>query len=590
MTDAPPVFISYASKDRKVAATICAALEHRGLNCWISSRDVAPGENFQEAIVHAMRSAKVMVLIFTGNANNSSEIKKEVALAGQFNLVCIPVRVEDVTPNDAFTYEFATRQWIDLFDDWEQALERLMLQLGVLVGDPRPTASQFPVVPRDTQPETASAPPPVTVPDRVDVAPAAIVLDRQPPIASVAAAATTPTVDDNKVWSRPQAMPRAAKTSGRKKQLALLLLAALMVGGTWLMIGQKTPQQAALAVVSKSAEQGDASSQGTLGDMYSNFGHDLVQKDMVKALEWYNKAAAQGWLPAQRRLAELYADGQDVPQDDAQATLWYRKAADQGDAEAQAELGSRYASGKGVPKDDAQSLAWYRKAADQNNSGAIRQLAEAYEDKKDYAQALVWYRKIAELLFQPDDQDKVASYYRDGLGVVQDYARAAELYLATAENGDAEGQNQLGYLYEEGHGLPKDDAQAVVWHQKAADAGNDDAQLRMGFLFYNGKGVAQDYAKAFEWFQKAADQDNAEAQNNLGFLYEKGRGVAQNYKQALHWYRKAADQGLAAADTDLGRLYDEGLGVAKDTGSAREWMKKGAAAGDPEATAWLAKH
>lgn len=56
-----PVFISHSSKDRKVAATLCTALEARGLACWLAGRDVAPGQNFQESIVRAIRSAKVMV-------------------------------------------------------------------------------------------------------------------------------------------------------------------------------------------------------------------------------------------------------------------------------------------------------------------------------------------------------------------------------------------------------------------------------------------------------------------------------------------------------------------------------------------------
>ena len=79
-----PVFISYSSKDQNVAETIYQALEaRRGQQCWIASRDVRPGENYQEAIVRALRSAKVMLLIFTSNANNSDEIKKELVLAGR---------------------------------------------------------------------------------------------------------------------------------------------------------------------------------------------------------------------------------------------------------------------------------------------------------------------------------------------------------------------------------------------------------------------------------------------------------------------------------------------------------------------------
>jgi hypothetical protein len=128
------IFISHASKDHAVAETICKAVEHRGYSCWLSSRDIDPGENFQEAIVHAIRTAKVMIFVFSGNSNNSEEVKKEMALASRRNLLTIPLRVEDVTPNEAFDYEFATRQWIDAFDGWEDAIERLIARISAVVG------------------------------------------------------------------------------------------------------------------------------------------------------------------------------------------------------------------------------------------------------------------------------------------------------------------------------------------------------------------------------------------------------------------------------------------------------------------------
>ena len=131
----PKIFITYSSKDQKVARTICTALENRGLTCWISFRNVKPGQNYQEQIVKAIRAAKIMVLVFTANANNSNEIKKELALADQNNLIVIPVRIEDVTPNEAFAYEFATRQWMDLFDDWENSIGRLVELIAAAIDD-----------------------------------------------------------------------------------------------------------------------------------------------------------------------------------------------------------------------------------------------------------------------------------------------------------------------------------------------------------------------------------------------------------------------------------------------------------------------
>jgi hypothetical protein len=123
------IFISYASQDQRIATTLCSALESRGFKCWIAARDIHPGENFQSAIVKAIRGAKIMLLVFTSNSNNSDEMNKELALASQSKLVVVPLRIEDVTPNDAFAYEFATRQWIDFFANWEQAIQQLVLRI-----------------------------------------------------------------------------------------------------------------------------------------------------------------------------------------------------------------------------------------------------------------------------------------------------------------------------------------------------------------------------------------------------------------------------------------------------------------------------
>jgi len=131
------IFISFASQDSKTARTICTALEGRGFKCWISTRDIQPGENFQSAIVRAIRNAKVLLLVFTSNSNRSDEMTKELALASQQKLMVVPLRVENVDPSDAFAYEFATRQWIDLFADWEHEMNHLCARLSAALEDDR---------------------------------------------------------------------------------------------------------------------------------------------------------------------------------------------------------------------------------------------------------------------------------------------------------------------------------------------------------------------------------------------------------------------------------------------------------------------
>lgn len=129
-----PVFLSYASANRKRALDVCRAVEGRGIDCWIASRDVAPGENYQDAIVKALRAAPAMVLIFSRAANSSEEIKKELSLASRFNIPVIALRIEDVEPSDAFAYELSTRQWIDAFAGWDKAINAVAARIGQIAG------------------------------------------------------------------------------------------------------------------------------------------------------------------------------------------------------------------------------------------------------------------------------------------------------------------------------------------------------------------------------------------------------------------------------------------------------------------------
>ena len=147
------IFISFASQDHRVAMTLCQALESRGFKCWISGRDIQPGENFQVAIVRAIRQAKIMLLVFTSNSNNSEEMNKELALASQSKLIVVPLRIEDVTPNDAFAYEFATRQWIDFFADWEFAIEQLAQRISGATRDAPSEQPQVEARPPAPEPE-----------------------------------------------------------------------------------------------------------------------------------------------------------------------------------------------------------------------------------------------------------------------------------------------------------------------------------------------------------------------------------------------------------------------------------------------------
>jgi hypothetical protein len=81
-------------------------------------------------------------------------------------------------------------------------------------------------------------------------------------------------------------------------------------------------------------------------------------------------AAEQGSADAQFNLANLYQDGNGVPQDHAEAVKWYRLSAEQGYANAQNNLGLKYERGNGVKKDNVYAYMWWEIAASQGNEVA----------------------------------------------------------------------------------------------------------------------------------------------------------------------------------------------------------------------------
>jgi protein-disulfide isomerase len=120
------VFISYSHHDKQKADAVCAALEAKGIRCWIAPRDVIPGQEWGGAIIEAIRSSRVMVLVFSSHANASPQIRREVERAVNAETVLIPFRIEDVAPAQSLEFFLGTPHWLDaLTPPFEAHLARL---------------------------------------------------------------------------------------------------------------------------------------------------------------------------------------------------------------------------------------------------------------------------------------------------------------------------------------------------------------------------------------------------------------------------------------------------------------------------------
>ena len=141
------------------------------------------------------------------------------------------------------------------------------------------------------------------------------------------------------------------------------------------------------------ANDGHAHAQYKLAEMYAN-GYGMGEDDRV-ALHWYRQAAEQGVIEAQYQLALMYFLGRTVRQDHAEAAYWYRQLADDGHGPAQYLLAGMYEDGEGVPRDRSLAVFWYRRAAEQGHVSAQVKLGTLYAEGKgvpqDLVQAWVWF-------------------------------------------------------------------------------------------------------------------------------------------------------------------------------------------------------
>jgi TIR domain len=145
------IFISHSSKDKTIADAVCATFEANGLRCWVAPRDVPPGAAWGAAIVDAIQNSRVMVLIFSDNANTSGQIAREVERAADYGVTIVPIRVEDVAPARSLQYFLSNIHWLDaLSPPLERRLQEIaakikpMLEQESMAGTTLPGSTTLP--------------------------------------------------------------------------------------------------------------------------------------------------------------------------------------------------------------------------------------------------------------------------------------------------------------------------------------------------------------------------------------------------------------------------------------------------------------
>jgi hypothetical protein len=92
------------------------------------------------------------------------------------------------------------------------------------------------------------------------------------------------------------------------------------------------------------------------------------------------------------------------------------------------------------------------------------------DEEPDFVSANRWLKMAADK-GDAMSMHSLGYHYAYGLGVAQDKAKAAELYLQAAKLGFAGSQNNIGWDYFKGEGVPKSLPDAVYWITKSAEQG-----------------------------------------------------------------------------------------------------------------------
>ena len=187
----------------------------------------------------------------------------------------------------------------------------------------------------------------------------------------------------------------------------------------------------------KSAENGDCWGMYNLAEFYKN--GTGVEQDNEKAYYWFTEAAERNNVEAMNQA------GITAP-DPRTALEWFHKAAEQGYEWGMYNVGNMYETGSGVEQNRNLAYTWYTKAADKGN---IRAMNKAGDTASDNEKRIYWYEKAGRS-GSDTGYYNLASLYRG----MKKYQEAKEYYLRTIEmKGDCQGAAcfDLGVMYADGN-------------------------------------------------------------------------------------------------------------------------------------------
>lgn len=145
------VFISFATPDQKKAEQVRQILEKNGVSCWFAPESMRGSQDFAREIPKAIKSSKALVLIWSGSAQKSQWVEREVDYAIDKGVPIFPFTLESFDFDEKFDFLISHAQRYAAYQQEEQALGKLVRDLRSVTETQAPAAANT----ADTEKKTA---------------------------------------------------------------------------------------------------------------------------------------------------------------------------------------------------------------------------------------------------------------------------------------------------------------------------------------------------------------------------------------------------------------------------------------------------
>ena len=137
------VFISYSRKDLSLIEPLVKDIEKRAnVKCWIDWNGIESGSQFEDVIIKAIDSVKVVLFFLSENSINSDYAKLEVNYAYNTSKQVVPIVLDGGSLRGWFLFKFGSVDFIDVKQ--QRQYDKLINDLTSWCGTEAPTPKPIP--------------------------------------------------------------------------------------------------------------------------------------------------------------------------------------------------------------------------------------------------------------------------------------------------------------------------------------------------------------------------------------------------------------------------------------------------------------